>query len=180
MSDEFVVLDSGLALQTPWFTIRKDRVRFPDSSTGDYFVMERTPFAAVVVIDRDRRICLVSIFRHPIRARRWEIPQGSGVPSAPLVDVAEHEVRQEAGVVASGLSRLGTMHEAYGYSDGRCDIFTAHHASSVPAQPESSEGTTATRWVSTDDFWSLVTAGEITDAVSVAAVALATRKGAFA
>jgi 8-oxo-dGTP pyrophosphatase MutT (NUDIX family) len=167
-------LSSSVVLQTPYFAIEEDRVR-ADSGDGTYWVMRRKPFAAAVVTDTAGNILCVRNWRYPICDSRWEIPQGNA-ESTDLQEVARQELLEEAGVTVSDLELVGLLHEAYGYSDGRCEVYAGAALSQQAARPEPLEAIDATKWFTPEHFWTAVDDGSITDAVTVAAVALWERK----
>lgn len=165
---------SKVVLRTPYFAIEEDHVR-TDVGDGTYWVMRREPFAAAVVTDLGGNILCVRNWRYPIRDQRWEIPQGNA-ESLDLREVARQEVLEEAGVTVSDLELVGVLHEAYGYSDGRCEVYAGAALSQQAARPEPLEAIDAANWFTPERFWAAVDEGRISDAVTVAAVAMWERK----
>lgn len=108
--------------------------------------------------------------------RRWELSQGSVATSEDRVTTARAELRQEAGQEAGVWRNLGTIHEAYGYSNATCDVFGASDVSSVYSAPEPSEGGLVSAWCAWAEMRRLVEEGQITDAVFIASLAMSHRR----
>ncbi len=71
----------------------------------------------IIPLDGDL-VHLVEQYRYPVRARRWEFPQGT-VPDradADPVALAARELREETGLVAGQLRLLGMLDVAPGMS----------------------------------------------------------------
>lgn len=166
----FKTLSSQVVLRTPYFCIEQDDVHLGDA-TGMYWVMRRSPFAACIVSNENGEILCVRNWRYPIQQWRWELPQGSA-DSSDMMEVARIETLEEAGVVVMDLHLVGEVHEAYGYSNATCSIFSARSTSVGAAAPEPLEAINGSCWLSLEGFWAEVAKGEISDAVSLAAVAM--------
>jgi 8-oxo-dGTP pyrophosphatase MutT (NUDIX family) len=184
-------LGSRLAYQNAWMTVREDDVERPDGSQGIYGVVDKPDFALILPVDADG-FHLVEQYRYPVGGRFWEFPQGSWPdpaaapaavgpadpgPPAGAVDLARAELREETGLLAGSLTYLGRIHVAYGYSSQGCHIFVAGDL--VPGEPdrEAAEVDMVSRWVSAVELDQMVRDGRLTDAASLAALALWDRSG---
>ncbi|GAB3443092.1 NUDIX hydrolase [Streptomonospora sediminis] len=153
--------------------VREDDVVFPDGSPGVYTVVERRDFSLVVPELPDGRLALVRLYRHPVQRWFWEFPQGSSAAAGlSPEEVAVQELREETGFTAGWTAGIGRLHEAYGYATSSCDVYVAGDLVAGPADPE--PGETGVRWEAFHprDIWSLAGRGEVTDAVTVAALGL--------
>ncbi|MFE9905160.1 NUDIX domain-containing protein [Streptomyces achromogenes] len=169
----FDVLATRQAYTSPYMRLREDDVRFPDGSLGVWTVLERSDFALVVPEVAPGRLAMVNLYRHPVGRRFWEFPQGSASgPGVPPEETAAGELREEAGFTAGEWHRLGILHEAYGYATGVCHVFLARSLTAVGRSPEPGEGDVWTGEFDTGELWRMHDAGDLTDAVTVAALGL--------
>jgi 8-oxo-dGTP pyrophosphatase MutT (NUDIX family) len=159
--------------RSPWLSVREDRVRFPDGSTGTYSVVDKRDFV-VVLPEQDGGFWLVEQFRYPVGRREWEFPQG-GWPSGATGtahELAAAELREETGLHAAQLVHLGRLYAAYGYSSQSYDVFLATGLTPGPPNRESTEQDMVHRWMTAAQVRSMIAGGELRDAHSVAALAL--------
>ncbi len=167
------VLDSREVYRNAWMSVREDRVRRHDGSTGPYGVVDKPDFALVIPRDDDG-LWLVEQYRYPVRRRAWEFPQGSwgtGASGSPA-ELAAAELREETGLRAPAWRRLGHLFAAYGFCSQGFDVYLATGLSAGPPEREDTESDMRHRRVSETEFRSLVAAGEIVDAATVAAYGL--------
>ncbi|MER5769762.1 NUDIX hydrolase [Streptomyces sp. NPDC001985] len=179
MSDdgvEFLVRGTREAYRSPYLVVREEDVTFPDGSPGLYSIVEKEDFSLVIPVLPSGSLCLVSVYRHPVRQRFWEFPQGScakpGEPAPSPLETARTELREETGYRAARWERLGELHEAYGYATGSCHVYTASGLRRGTASPEPSEGLLHTQEFTREAVWRMVGRGEVRDAVTVAALGL--------
>ncbi|MDQ2795726.1 MAG: NUDIX hydrolase [Actinomycetota bacterium] len=156
-----------------WLRLREDEVEFPDGSRGLYSVIEKQDFVVVLARENDG-FWLVEQFRYPVGSREWEFPQG-GWPSGrsgTAAELAEAELREETGLRAGTLIRLGRLHAAYGFSDQGYEVFLATDLTPGPPERESTESDMVAQWHSENAIRAMIRAGTLADAHSVAALAL--------
>ena len=167
-------LSSREVYRNAWMRVTEDAVALPDGTPGTYGVVHKDDFAVVVPWDGER-LCVVSQYRYVAGGHYVELPQGSLPGAGQAVDpltTAATELREETGLIASRLEILGVLHEAYGYATQRAHVVLATELTSGPPSPEATEVGLAHRWVTREEFWALQEDGTVTDAVSVAAMAL--------
>lgn len=154
--------------------LREDAIRHPDGSEGIYGVVDKPTYALVIARDttpEGDRFCLVEQFRYPLGLRRWEFPQGTAPGLAELepAELAARELREETGVLASSMTPLGVLDVAPGLSSQRGWVFLATGVTAGDPEREHEEQDMRSAWFSRDQFETMIRAGEITDAQSIAA-----------
>lgn len=154
-----------------WMRVREDCVQFPNGAQGIYGVVEKPDFVAIVPIDTDKRIHLVQQYRYPVGGRYWEIPQGSweDKPGSDPEVVAMAELREETGLRAGRLMRVGHLFQAYGYSNQGYHLYVALELEQRQAKPETTESDMISRDFSIIDVRRMIADGEIKDATTIAA-----------
>lgn len=119
-------------------------------------------------------------FRYPVGARLWEFRQGSvaGGESLAPAELAAIELAEETGLRACPLDCLGFLHHGYGRSTNGFHAFYATALTPGPADRETEEQDMRSGAFTMDEIWSLVEAGTMTAAASIAALALLDRRRA--
>ncbi|MET8835812.1 NUDIX hydrolase [Micromonospora sp. NPDC004540] len=166
-------LDSRTVYTNPWMTVREDRVRRPDGSTGIYGVVEKPDFA--LVLPRwAKGFWLVEQFRYPVGRRAWEFPQGSWGRGAggSAADLARRELAEETGLRAGTVTHLGHLFEAYGFSTQGFDVYLATGLAEGEPDREVTEQDMVHRRFTDAEIRGMVLAGDIVDAPSLAALTL--------
>lgn len=158
-----------------WMTVQEDDVRFPNGATGIYGVVEKPDFVAIVPMDDQGRIHLVSQFRYPVGQRMWELPMG--VSHGTAEQQAQAELREETGLIAGQLRHIGHLFQAPGFSAQGFDVFLATDLTQGQTALEATESDLTARAFAWPEVQHMIAAGEITDAATMAAFALLLIKG---
>ncbi|MBJ3815999.1 NUDIX hydrolase [Shimwellia pseudoproteus] len=171
-------LDSTEIYRNPWMTLKEDRVRRADGSEGIYALVEKPDFVVILPVE-DGQIYLVEQYRYPLGKTTLELPQGSWEhrPDAAPDTVAAGELREETGLEAATLTRVGYQKLAQGYSAQGYHIYLATDLQYRGQQLDAEEYGLTARKMPVDTFLGLILAGEISDATSVAAFLLARARG---
>lgn len=156
-----------------WMRVREDSIVRPDGSTGVYGVVDKPDYALVIPMDEDR-LHLVEQFRYPLGLRRWEFPQGTAPNREDVdpVELARRELREETGLRAEDMVRIGLLDVAPGLSSQRGEVFLATGLTEGAPERELEEQDMRSAWFSRAKVEAMMRNGEITDAQSVAAYAL--------
>jgi 8-oxo-dGTP pyrophosphatase MutT (NUDIX family) len=172
---EIRATSTRVVYENPYLLLREDRVRRADGSEGVYSVVEKSDFALIVPVDADGRLWLVEQFRYPVGQRLWEFPQGGWPEHAGAgdpVELARRELREETGLRAGSLRRLGHLYEAYGYSDQGFDVFLATDLEEGEAEPEPGEVGMRSGRFEPAEIEEMIRGGTLKDAPTVAAYGL--------
>lgn len=166
-------LGSREIYRNDWMTVREDAIRRPDGSDGIYAVVDKPAYALVIPAAGDW-LHLVEQYRYPLGVRRWEFPQGTAPERAETApeELAARELREETGLLARTMTRLGTLDVAPGLASQRGTAFLATGLTDGQPEREHEEQDMRTAWFRRGEFDNLVRAGEITDAQSLAAYTL--------
>ncbi|KQY57761.1 MULTISPECIES: NUDIX domain-containing protein [unclassified Nocardioides] len=166
------MLSSRQVYADAWLSVRQDRVRRLDGSSGDYSVVESADCSLVIPLDGDR-VRLVEQYRYPVAGRRWEFPSGSTDQSdIDASAVAARELREETGLIATTLRSLGSLDTMPSTLSQQCKVFLATGLTQASPQPEPEEQDMRSAWFTRSQVERLITEGTISDAKSIAAYAL--------
>jgi 8-oxo-dGTP pyrophosphatase MutT (NUDIX family) len=170
MQNPWKTLSSRAIYQNPWFRVREDQVIRPDGQPGIYGVVEFSPSVGVVALNDRDEVALVRQWRYTKGEVTWELPVGSSKASdASLEAAARRELREETGVEAAHWQQLGVLDCIVGATTERSTLFLATGLQVGSADLDPEEEITL-EWVSFEQAIGMVTAGTITECISVAAL----------
>jgi 8-oxo-dGTP pyrophosphatase MutT (NUDIX family) len=112
-------------------------------------------------------VILVGQYRFPLNAYSWEIPEGGGAKTIPILESAQRELREECGVTAAHWLEILGVDLSNSVSDESGTLFLAWNLSETAAQPDDTEQIQVARV----PFWDAIARvkrGEIRDSLSVA------------
>jgi 8-oxo-dGDP phosphatase len=166
-------LDSRQVYHNPWIEVREDRIRRSDGSTGIYGVVHRADFALVVPLD-GTRLHLVEQYRYPVGRRCWEFPAGTlnGDEDGDPIEPARRELREETGLRAGALTRLGRLDAAPGTLDQCGTVYLATDLTAGEPDRDPEEQDMRSAWFERAEVEEMIRSGVITDAHTVAAYTL--------
>jgi 8-oxo-dGTP pyrophosphatase MutT (NUDIX family) len=157
----------------PWIRVREDHVIRADGQDGIYGVVEFKNYAlGIVPVTDNGDTFLVGQWRYPLGAYSWEIPEGGGPLSVPLLASAQRELAEETGLTASNWTDLGPFHLSNSVTDEVGQIFLAQDLTAGDAQPEGDE-VLAVRRLPLTEAYAMAMDGRITDGVSIIGLARA-------
>jgi ADP-ribose pyrophosphatase len=186
--------DVGVVYQDEYLTIVRDAVRFRDGRLGSY--VRIVPAArlgaggSVVLPLVDGGVMLARHFRHATRTWSWEAPRGFPESGEEPADTAARELTEELGLVPVELSYLGPIYPDTGLSCSAMHVFAARatgdqNTGDQITGDQATAGPGADRLEGIDeirrlspaelDLW--IADGLISDAPSLAAIALARSRG---
>jgi 8-oxo-dGTP pyrophosphatase MutT (NUDIX family) len=163
-------LSSDLKYDNPWITVTEHQVVNPSGGRGIYGTVHFKHLAiGVLPVDADGNTWLVGQYRYPLGIYSWEIPEGGGrLDMAPL-ESAKRELKEETGIEADNWLHVLDLHLSNSVTDEAGHVYIATGLRFGDAAPEETEDL-ALRKLPLAEAYRMVTAGEITDIISVAAI----------
>lgn len=132
-------LSRELKYENKWMKVYEDKIERRNGEKGIYGVVEKADFSLIIPVDGDF-VYLVEQFRYPLGVRSLEFPQGG--MEAEDVDAAEgarRELREETGLAAEKIEKIGEIYVAVGFSNQRGHVFVATGLSQGKAAPDAEE-----------------------------------------
>ncbi|MEL6891626.1 MAG: NUDIX hydrolase [Actinomycetota bacterium] len=156
--------------ENAWIDVSHREVTAPTGHDGIYGLVHFKNLAlGVIPIDDEDHTWLVGQDRYTLDGWSWEIPEGGGALEGDPIDAARRELAEETGLRADRLDLLVELHTSNSVTDERALIYVATGLTRGAPDPDETEQLTVRR-VPVDDAIDEVLRGEITDAMSVAAL----------
>ncbi|MBI3256067.1 MAG: NUDIX hydrolase [Candidatus Andersenbacteria bacterium] len=164
---------SRIVYENKWMKVREDNTELEDGSKGIYGVVEKPDFALIIPLI-DNHVFLVHQYRYPAEASFWEFPQGSHQenPDIDPTKLALEELKEETGLVAKKIKKIGHLYTAYGMTNQGFHIFLAQELEQGKQQLETTEQGLKVEKFSMSDFEKMIQKGEIKDGPTVSAYGL--------
>lgn len=147
--------------------LRIDTVRTPGGRETTREIVEHSDCVAIIAIDADDNVLLVSQFRKPVEKELLEIPAGGIEPGEDPVECVRRELREETGYLPRKVERLGGFYSTPGYCTEYLYLYLAADLTPDPLQAEDTENIRLVR-VPLSQITGLITSGSICDAKSIA------------
>lgn len=106
-----------------------------------------------------------------------QLPQGVAAQATTPEAIAATELAEETGLRADSFTVLGFLNLAYGCMTSGFHVVLATGLTEGPTAREASEQDMRSRWFTVEEMWRMIDDGQITDAPSLAALALLARSG---
>ena len=163
-------LDSKIMYENRWITVREDRVLNPGGSENSYgHIHFKNRAIAIVPLDEDRNTWIVGQERYTLGAYSWEVPMGGAESDETPLAAAKRELKEETGLTARIWTEIMHLHLSNSITDEEGFVFIAEDLDE--SEPEFDETEILEiRKLPLGDALKMVNRGEITDAISVAAI----------
>jgi len=175
---EIEQLNSRIVYQNRWMTVREDQIKRRSGIEGIYGVVDK-PHFVVIIPHENGKVHLVQQYRYPVQERFWEFPQGSWEqePKKKPEQVAIGELKEETGLIADEMIYVGFQYQGYGYSNQGYHIYFATGLTKEEKELEDEEEDLVASEFTVQEFEKMLLTGEIKDATTTCAYALARMKG---
>jgi ADP-ribose pyrophosphatase len=167
-------LASERLLETPYFSLRSDRLRLPDGGIKDpYYVIERPDAAIIFPLTTGGEVILVRQYRPPLQMMELGLPAGLIEEGERPEVAARRELSEETGYAGGEWDLLGSLASSPSLKDNWAYLFLARGVGeSAPPEPDEHELVEVVR-VPAKDLLNLVHTGKIVSSSGVAAIMLA-------
>jgi ADP-ribose pyrophosphatase len=154
------------------YDVYHDRVRSPRTGKlHDYHIVHAPEAVAVVPVTRDGEVVMVEQYRHGVRKLTLELPGGILDDDDPL-EAARRELQEETGYEVREVTRLGALDQNPSWETTRVHVVLALGAERTAEKELDAGEDTHVRLVPREQVRELITSGEITSAMAIAALYL--------
>jgi 8-oxo-dGTP pyrophosphatase MutT (NUDIX family) len=168
----FELLKSEPLFQGRAFKIRRDTMRTPDGGETRLEIVEHGGSVVIVPVDGEGNMLFVRQYRHAAGLDLLELPAGTRDGDEPHADCAAREIREETGMAADTLIRVGDFFLAPGYSTEFMAVFLATDLRHDPLEADADEFLQVEK-MPVREAVQIAERGEMPDAKSLAALFLA-------
>lgn len=168
----FEFLRSETLLAGRAFKIRRDHLRTPDGRETSLEIVEHGGSVVMVPIDERGQLLFVRQYRHAAQSELLEFPAGTRDGNESYEACAAREMREETGMAAATLQKVGEFFLAPGYSTEFMQVFVAMDLRPSPLPSDADEFLEVVP-VSLREAIRMAEGGKILDAKSLAALLLA-------
>ena len=168
----FELIKSETILQGRAFKIRRDTLKTPDGLETKLEIIEHGGSVVILPIDDEGNILFVRQYRHATGKDLLELPAGTRDGDEPYEDCAARETREETGMEAGSLEKLGEFYLAPGYSTEFMAVFLATGLKDNPLDPDEDEVLSIEK-IPVKKAVEMALSGNLPDAKSLAALLFA-------
>lgn len=165
----FELLRSETLLQGRVFRIRRDTLKTPDGRETKFEIIEHGGSVIVVPVDEHGDMYFVRQYRHAAGKYLLELPAGTRDGDEPYEACAAREIREETGMQAGKLQKVGEFFLAPGYSSEFMEVYLATDLKHNPLEADEDEFLTVEKYPLRQAI-EMAERGEMPDAKSLAAL----------
>ncbi len=163
-------LTSELVYESAWIAVNKHETINPAGNPAIYSVVNFKNLAiGIIPLSEDGFTWLVGQWRYPLNAYSWEIPEGGGPLGEAPIETAKRELKEETGIIAQNFEEIMQLDLSNSATDEHAFIYLATGLTFEESEPEETEDLQVKK-IHINEVFVMVLRGEITDAISVAAI----------
>ena len=167
----FKKLSSETLYQGWVFNVRRDKVSTPADTLMTLEIVEHADAVTIIPVDELGQVWLVRQYRHAAGLEILELPAGK-MEAAELPEACAHrEIREEIGMSAGKLEKVGEFYLAPGYSTEYMHVFLATELHPDPLPGDEDEFLSVETYP-VEQIFRLASSGQLLDAKSLAALLL--------
>lgn len=169
---DFKVIASQNIYQGKAVNLWVERVKYPDGREISLEVIHHPGAVTILPVDEDGQVWFVCQYRHPVGGMFLELPAGTMEKGEAPEETAAREIREEIGMAAGKITKLGSFYMAPGYSDEYMHVYLATQLTPAPLAQDEGEFIQVEKY-SLEAVYAMLEDGTIQDGKTFAAFTLA-------
>lgn len=170
----WTLVDTRAVIRNRWLTLQAQTCRTPEGiEISPYYVLDFPDWVQVVAIDGQDRLLLVEQYRQGLGVVSLELPGGGVDPADPdVLSAARRELREETGCVADHWELVASLAPNPANQTNYCHAVLARGARIAGPPRDDPAERIRSLWLPVDEAAQRALAGEMVQAIHVAALAL--------
>ena len=166
---DYQVINSEIVYHGPVFDLRRDRLSLPNGKIAHLDIIDHRDAVTLIPLDEEGQIWFIEQYRHAAGRILLELPAGVAEENEAPEISAQREIREETGMAASQIHRLGGFYLAPGYSTEYMHIFLATGLYPAPL-PMDEDEIIQVRKITAREAYHLAETGQLQDSKSLVAL----------
>jgi len=154
------------------FNVRQDEIRLPNGRTTLLDIVDHKGAVTILPVDENNHIWFIQQYRHAAGKIILELPAGTLEEGEDPETCAFREIREEIGMSASKIEKIGEFYMAPGYSTEYLYAYLATDLKPEPLPGDEDELIKVEK-IPTDKAYLLAKSGQIHDSKTLATLLLA-------
>lgn len=167
----FELLSSVNTYQGRAFKVRQDEIRLPDGTSVNLDIVDHVGAVTILPLDNEQQVWFVRQYRQAAGLELLELPAGTLESGEDPLLCAHREIREEIGMAAGKMEKIGEFFLAPGYSTEYMHVYMAQDLSYDPLPGDKDEFLSVERYT-LSRVYEMLRSGDIQDAKTIAALCL--------
>jgi ADP-ribose pyrophosphatase len=168
----FELIKSEVLLEGRAFKVKRDTLKTPEGRETRLDIVDHCGSVVILPVDASGNLLFVRQYRHATGEDLLELPAGTRNADEPFEQCAAREIREETGMQAGKLQKLGEFYLVPGYGTELMAAFLATELKENPLQADEDEFLNVEK-IPVKRAIQMAERGEIRDGKSLAALLLA-------
>ena len=154
------------------FAVEKVKVRLPDGRITYYDLVDHSGAVTLIPVDDQNRIWFVRQYRMGAKGALLELPAGTLEKNEDPALCAAREIREETGLAARNITKLGEFFLAPGYSSEHMHVYLMTDLYTAPLEHDDDEFL-QTEAIPVKTVWEMIRKNQINDGKTLACLLMA-------
>lgn len=169
---KYKILQRESVYQSRAFGVQRVLMRLPDGKERNYDLVDHADSVTIIPLDDEGNLYFVNQYRLGVDDLLLELPAGLLEPGEDPLQAAAREVREEVGMAARHLEKLGDAYLAAGYCNEHMTFYLATGLYPAALEPDADEYIQLEK-IPVSEAYVMARRGEIHDSKTLAALLLA-------